>query len=196
MRSAQPQPIHALGFAAGARVTVRPIGTHDAGVLQAYVRALSPEARYNRFFGALHELPAAELDRVLHLDRKYELALIAETRVDGASIVIGEARYALAADRLEAECALSVADRWRRKGLGTLLLADIECRAKRLGARHLGADVLRSNEPMKALARKTGYLLADVPRDARLVRIAKDLMLSKLVGPCETPTTSDLATAA
>jgi GNAT superfamily N-acetyltransferase len=44
--------------------------------------------------------------------------------------VIGEARYALAPDRREVEFALSVADDWRGKGLGTLLMADIERRAE------------------------------------------------------------------
>ena len=70
-------------------MTLRPIGPRDAGVLQAYVRGLSPDSRYHRFFGALYELPPAELDRVIHLDRKYELALLAETVVDSAPIVIG-----------------------------------------------------------------------------------------------------------
>jgi GNAT superfamily N-acetyltransferase len=130
---------------------------------------------------ALYELPPAELDRVIHLDRKYELALLAETVVDSAPIVIGEARYALAPDRLEGEFALSVADDWRGKGLGTLM-ADIESRATSLGARHLFGDVLRSNEPMKALARKNGFRMADVPRDGRLVRIVKDLALSRGAG--------------
>ena len=116
-------------------MTLRAIGPRDAGVLQAYVRGLSPESRYDRFFGALNEMPPAELDRVIHLDQKYELALLAETRVDGAPIVIGEARFALSPDRLECEFALSVADDWRGKGLGTLLMADIECRASSLGAR-------------------------------------------------------------
>ena len=37
------------------------------------------KSRYNRFFGALYELPSTELDRVTHFDR-----LLAETRVDGA----------------------------------------------------------------------------------------------------------------
>ena len=97
-------------------MTLRPIGPRDAAVLQAYVRGLSPASRYHRFFGALYELPQAELDRVIHLDRKYELALLAETLVDSAPIVIGEARYALAPDRLEGEFALSVADDWRGKG--------------------------------------------------------------------------------
>jgi hypothetical protein len=74
-------------------VTLRPIGPRDAGVLQAYVRGLSPESRYDRFFGTLSELPLAELDRVIHLDQKYQLALLDETRVDGSPVVIGEARF-------------------------------------------------------------------------------------------------------
>jgi GNAT superfamily N-acetyltransferase len=180
----------------GECVTLRSIGLRDAGVLQAYVRGLSPESRYNRFFAALNELPPAELNHVIHLDRKYELALLAETSVDGAPMMIGEARYVLAPDRLECEFALSVADDWRCKGLGTLLMADIECRARSIGARHLGGDVLRSNEPMKALARKNGFLMADVPRGARLVRIMKDLALSRAPGPCEALSASDPAIAA
>lgn len=169
-------------------MTLRPIGPRDAGVLQAYVRGLSPDSRYHRFLGALRELPPAELDRVIHLDRKYELALLAEAHVDGAPFVIGEARYALAADRFECEFALSVADGWRGKGLGRLLVADIEHRATSLGARHLFGDVLRSNKPMKALARKSGFLMADVPHDARLVHIVKSLALTRAAGRSETLT--------
>ena len=177
-------------------MTLRPIGPRDAGVLQAYVRGLSPESRYDRFFGALYELPPAELDRVIHLDREYERALLAETRVDGASFVIGEARYALSPDRLEGEFALSVADDWHGKGLGTLLVADIERRARSHGMEYLCGDILRSNEPMKALARKTGFLMADVPRDARLVRIVKGLALTRAAGRCEALTAPNPATAA
>jgi hypothetical protein len=103
-------------LAAGKCATSRPIGPRDAGVLQAYVRGLSPESRYNRFFGALYELPPAELDRVLHLDQKYQLALLAETHIGGAPVVIGEARFALTPNRLEGEFALSIATTGAAKG--------------------------------------------------------------------------------
>jgi GNAT superfamily N-acetyltransferase len=176
-------------------VTLRPVGPRDAGVLQAYIRRLSPESRHDRFFVALNEMPPWELDHVTHLDQKCELALLAETLVDGAPIVIGEARFALAPHRLEGEFALSVADDWRGKGLGTLLMADIECRATSLGAEYLCGDVLRSNEPMKALARKNGFRMADVPRDARLVRVMKDLALSRGAGSSGMVIASDLAIA-
>ena len=122
---AQPSLVSALRLTPGVCVTLRPVGPPDAGVLQAYVRVLSPESRYNRFFGALSELSVMELDRVIHLDQKYKLALLAETRVDGATTVIGEARFALATNQLEGEFALSIADDWHGKGLGTLLVADI-----------------------------------------------------------------------
>jgi GNAT superfamily N-acetyltransferase len=166
------------------------------GCSAGLVRGLSPESRYQRFFGALYELPPAELDRVLLLDQKYQLALLAETHIGGAPVVIGEARFALAPNRLEGEFALSITDDWRGKGLGTLLMADIECRARSFGARYLVADVLRSNARMKALARKMGFLQGDVPRDTRLVRFVKDLTLSQVARPCETLTAFDLGIAA
>ena len=150
-------------------MTLRPIGPRDAGVMQAYVRGLSPDSRYHRFFGALYELPPAELERVIHLDRKYELALLAETRVDAAALVIGEARYALAPDRLEGEFALSVADDWRGKGLGTLLMADIECRATSLGAEHLCGDVSVSYTHLDVYKRQVQGHVDGIGRVTRLV---------------------------
>src|SRR5216684_5605933 len=98
MRCDEPQLIHGLRLPGGERVTVRPVCPQDAGVLQTYVRALSPDARYKRFFGPLRELPPVELDRVIHLDPPNQLGLIAQTRADG---VIGEARYALSPDELD-----------------------------------------------------------------------------------------------
>jgi len=175
MRCDEPQLIHGLNLPGGERVTVRPVCPRDSEALQAYVRTLSPEARYKRFFGPLRELPPAELDRLIHLDPPNQLGLIAQTRIHG---VIGEARYALSPDRLDCEFALSVADGWHGKGVGRLLLADLESRAKSLGARRLVGDVLRTNEAMQALARKAGFGMAGVPGDARTVRIVKDLALS------------------
>src|SRR4029077_5483269 len=116
----------ALRLPPGECLTLRPITPDDSDVLQAYVRGLSPESRYNRFFGALQELPPAELERVTHLDRRYDLALVAETDVGAASIVIGEARHAFTPDRLGCEFAISVADDRRGRGIGTLLTAEME----------------------------------------------------------------------
>jgi len=112
-------------------------------------------------------------------DHRSEGTLIAEIAVEGGSTMIGEARYAVAPDRLGCEIAVSVAEAWRRRGLGTRLLANLARRAKNLRVRYLIGDVLRSNEAMKALARKAGFGLSAPIADARLVRITKDLSLAQ-----------------
>ena len=175
MAYAQPGFAAAVQWPAAEGVSLRPITPDDAELLQAYVRGLSTESRYKRFFGALQELPPAELEHVTRLDRKYDVALLAEVNIGGVSITVGEARHAFVPDRRECEFALSVADAWRHRGIGTLLLAEMERRARSLGARRLTAESLRSNEEMKALAHKNGFRMTDVPCDARLVRIVKDL---------------------
>ena len=114
-----------------------------------------------------------ELYRMTHGDDVARPALIVETVVGGARVMIGEARYALMPDGLSCEFALSVAEAWRHKGIGTLLIGIIEDRAKALGVRYLVGDVFRSNEAMMALARNAGFAVTRPVLDDRLVRITK-----------------------
>jgi acetyltransferase len=83
------------------------------------------------------------------------------------------------------EFALSVTDPWQRRGLGTLLLRLIECRARLIGARYLFGDVLATNAAMKCLARRRGFLLRTPVTDARLIEIVKDLSLPQTGAPCD-----------
>ena len=105
-------------------------------------------------------------------------ALIVESDDGDARTVIGEARYAL--DGIACEFALSVSEAWRDKGLGTLLMRIIEDRAKLLGAHYLVGDVLRSNQPMLALAHKLGFVVTKPVLDDRLFKVTK--RLSRLDG--------------
>jgi GNAT superfamily N-acetyltransferase len=178
----------------GMRVTVRAVCPQDAGRLQDYVRGLALSSRYDRFLGPVNELSPAELKRVTHGDDRH-MSLIAETKVGGARTVIGEARGAVAPDGLTAEVAVSVADAWRGRGLGALLLQHVECRARGLAARTLVGDVLRSNAAMKRLVRKAGFDMTGVPADARLVRIVKDIS-APLGQPCAQLTAAGLSVAA
>lgn len=177
------------------RVTVRPVCPWEGDRVQAYVRGLSPSSRYDRFLGPVNELTAAELDRVTRGDDRWR-ALIAETIVDGGATVIGEARYAVAADGRTCEIAVSVADAWRGRGVGSLLMRDLECRAQRLGVSMLVGDVLRTNAAMQGLARKAGFALTGVPAEARLVRIVKDLADPQRRAPCAQLAASGFAIAA
>jgi GNAT superfamily N-acetyltransferase len=168
----------------GERVTVRAIRPEDAEGLQGYMRGLSGETRRSRFLGAVSELSPLQLDRLTRLNGLNELALIAFAGA-GEAAMVAEAIQVTAPESGRCEIALSVADAWQGRGLGTLLLRDIECRARRLGARYLVGDVLRSNTAMKGLARKAGFAINGPCREARLIEIVKDLSAATAGLPCE-----------
>jgi acetyltransferase len=193
MPRVEPRQIGLSRQPGGARVTVRPACRWDAGRMD-YVRGLSASTRYDRFLAPVNELSAAELERIGVSDDR-QATLVAETRIAGARTVIGEARYA-ASDRLSCEIAVSVAEAWCGRGVGTLLLEYLECRARSLGASTLVGDVLRSNAAMRTLARKAGFAMAGVPADARLVRILKDISARRVGMPCARLMASGLSIAA
>jgi len=194
MARAERRLIGASCLPDGTRVTVRAACPWDAGRIQDYVRGLAPSSRYDRFLAAKNELSSAELARVGG-GNEIQATLIVETKIAGARIMIGEARYA-AADGATCEIALSVAEGWRGRGVGTLLMDHLECRGRNLGAMMLVGDVLRSNAAMRTLARKSGFDLAGVPADARLVRIVKDVSAARVGTPCGQLMASGLRMAA
>ena len=163
---------------------VRAIRPRDADRLQAYVRNLSASARRNRFLGSLSELAPTELSRLTHMDRPGELALIAFARVGSEMPMVAETVQVIASNGQHCEIALSVMDAWQRKGLGTVLLWNLECQARALGASHLIGEVVRTNEAMKGLAHKAGFEIRSPFRDARLVEIIKDLSIAQAQLPC------------
>jgi len=187
-------PVGLFRLPDGTHVTVRAACPADIGRIQAYVRGLAPSPRYDRFLAPMNELSPAELARI-GVGGEMQATLMAETKVAGARIMIGEARYA-AGDGGSCEIALSVAEGWRGRGIGTLLMNELECRARNLGVSMLVGDVLRSNAAMRTLARKSGFDLAGVPADARLVRIVKDVSAARVGTPCGQLMASGLRMAA
>jgi RimJ/RimL family protein N-acetyltransferase len=168
----------------GDRLTLRFVEPGDAAALQGYVRRLSSASRYNRFFGALGELPQALLDRFIHVSAADGFTVIATMAIDGFETVVGEARYIFQADRQGVEFGISVADRWQGHGIGPALLKNLACRAAALGAKSLFGDTLRSNGTMIAVARKAGFELTQHPHDWKLVRITKPLAAEPAEIPC------------
>jgi acetyltransferase len=154
-------------------VTVRPARPEDADRIGAYIRGLSFASRYTRFLGPVNELAPSDLHRMTHGNDAVPPAVIVESGDGDARAVIGEARYAF--DGIACEFALSVSDAWRGKGMGTLLMGIIEQRAKLRGAHYLVGDVLRSNQPMLALAHKLGFAVTRPVLDDRLFRVTKCL---------------------
>jgi GNAT superfamily N-acetyltransferase len=165
-------------------LTVRFVEPRDAESLQNFFRSLSVHSRYNRFLGAMSELPQTELDHFIHVGEADRFSVIAVMTIDGAETIVGEARYAFDADTSRFEFGLSVDDRWQGHGIGAALLKNLECRAAAFGAERLFGDTLRSNDAMIGLARKSGFAFTDSPGDWKLVRFEKHIDSAPQEIPC------------
>jgi len=173
-----------LRLRTGKSVTVRFVEPRDAEALQAYFRALSVRSRYNRFLGAMSELPKNQLDRFIHVGEDDRFSVVATMEIDGIETIVGEARYAFNTDTGSFEFGLSIDDRWQGHGIGSALLANLQCRAAAFGAKRLFGDTLRSNEVMISLARKSGYAFTQSPGDWKLVRFEKHIDVAPQEIPC------------
>jgi GNAT superfamily N-acetyltransferase len=173
-----------LRLRGGRAVTARFVEPRDAEALQNYFRSLSARSRYNRFLGAISELPASELDHFIHVGEGDRFSVIAVATVDGRETIIGEARYAFATDTGRFEFGMSIDDRWQGQGVGSALLKNLECRAAAFGAKHLFGDTLRSSDVMIGLARKSGFTFTRSPGDWKLVRFEKAIGVAPRDIPC------------
>jgi GNAT superfamily N-acetyltransferase len=168
----------------GKSVTVRFAEPRDADALQGYFRSLTTRSRYNRFLGAMSELPKSVLDDFIHVGQADRFTVVATMPVDGYETIVGEARYAFNADTASIEFGLSIDDRWQGHGIGKALLGNLECRAASFGAERLFGDTLRSNDAMISLARKSGYAFVASPGDWKLVRFEKHIDVETRDIPC------------
>ena len=155
----------------GARVRVRPIRPEDAELELRFFRGLSERSRYHRFMQHLPDLPARMLARFTQLDYDRELALVALEPRGGEFIAVG--RYAPNADGTSAEFALTVADAWQGKGLGSALLKRLCHAAREAGYQALYGYILADNREMRELAHRLGF--TEASRDASEVAVVRKL---------------------
>jgi hypothetical protein len=87
-----------LRLRSGKAVAVRFVEPDDAEALQGYFRSLSVHSRYNRFLGAMSELPPTELEHFIHVGERDRFSVIAIMVIDGVETIVGEARYGFETD--------------------------------------------------------------------------------------------------
>jgi len=150
----------------GGLYTVRPIHPHDAGMLQAFVRALSPESRWFRFASQIPELPARMLARYTLIDYDREMALVAVVRdrqraEDGSETeserIVGVSRIITNPDATTCEFSLAVADEMNGQGLGTRLMTSIIEQARARGLTEIIGLILAENTRMLGLMTRLGF---------------------------------------
>jgi hypothetical protein len=80
-----------LRLCGGRSLTVRFVEPGDAEALQGYFRSLSVRSRYNRFLGAMRELPQNLLEHFIHVGEGDRFSVIATLTVGGLETIVGEA---------------------------------------------------------------------------------------------------------
>jgi RimJ/RimL family protein N-acetyltransferase len=146
------RPITIL-LADGSAVLVRPISRADRTRLQEALARLSPASRYRRFLTERDDFSERELDYLTDVDHHDHEALVALDAATGEAV--GVARYIRTGSRT-AEVAVTVADAWQGRGLGSRLTHLLALRARQVGIRSFTALTLATNREAIRLLEQLG----------------------------------------
>jgi GNAT superfamily N-acetyltransferase len=141
----------------GTYVAVRPQTREDRPLLADFFAGLTPQSRYQRFFtGMPPKLPKRMLDTLSDVDGHRHVGIVA---VRGGRI-LGAARYLRRAENPNvADVAFTVADEIHGRGLGGMLMRELQAHARRRGITRFVFDMLATNDAALAVARSLGARL-------------------------------------
>ena len=141
----------------GSSVTVRQIAPDDKAALVSAFERLSPDSRYSRFFSPVNQLDPRTVEYLTNVDHHDHEAVVAVDPLTGVGV--GVARYVRWRDDPQsAEVAVTVADDWQGRGLGSLLLEELADRARAEGVKQFTAVVQAQNERAVRLVERIGPL--------------------------------------
>jgi RimJ/RimL family protein N-acetyltransferase len=139
----------------GAPVLIRPIRADDKRMLSEALLRLSDDSVQRRFLSPKRSFSRTELRYLTEVDGRDHVALVAEYPAEPVRRLIAVARFVRLSDDPEAaEVAITVADNWQRRGLGSLLAARLAEEARRLGIRRFTATMAADNLPAHRLMSK------------------------------------------
>lgn len=139
-------------------VLLRPIRPEDEPAHRQFVRQVSDEDRYKRFFADVGELGHEELARMTQIDYDREMAFVAVGQ-DGpfSQQILGVVRAIASPDQSDAEFAILVRSDLKGLGLGKLMMEKIVRYARERGIGQLSGMTMPSNRGMINLAKRLGF---------------------------------------
>lgn len=144
-----------ITLADGIEVPIRPVLPSDRDRIAAAAQRLSPQSRYQRFFAVVDGLTDAQLAYLTEIDYVDHFAYLAMLPGDDGTEHLAVARYVRSSDDPDAaEVAVTVADCWQGRGVGTKLLEALTSVARSNGVRRLTAEVLAENQAMLSVLRR------------------------------------------
>lgn len=168
----------------GTVVRLRPIHPEDALLERRFIEALSPSARRYRFLETLRTPPDALVEMMTNIDTATDVAYVAVLGTGDAEVQIGVGRFSTLPGGANCEFAVTVADEWQNKGLGTFLMDRLLASARARGLDTMFSSDASDNTRMRQFAEHLHFHHEQDPEDARLVRYSVDLTQ---LGPVTTP---------
>jgi RimJ/RimL family protein N-acetyltransferase len=153
----------------GTTITIRPIMPEDREALRLGFQHASSETRYLRFLGVIGELSEAALTYLTCVDQRDHVALVATITSPDLKTEhgVGVARFIRMKDEPHvAEAAITVADEWQKRGVGSALAHEIERAAAAGGVRVIRAEVLEGNTAMRGILEGAGARRVDAGENA------------------------------
>lgn len=177
------KPAHVTDFwhlSNGVRVELRPVQPQDSPLLSAMIARLSPQTKYNRFHGAIHNLTSTLLRYLSCVDQYRHVAFVLTTQQNGEEHIIADARYVVdeGACAESAEFAIMVDDHWQRFGLAEHAIHALTAAASKNGLRWLHGDVLAENCPMLALMERCQFCCTPDKSNEKMIRA--EILLSAI----------------
>ena len=149
----QPQVVR---LRSGEEVRIRQVRPGDIPALTRAYAKLSEESRYLRFFTARPELSEPMLRAAAEVDDHHE-ALVALPMMSGE--IVGICRYVRLPDRPDtADLAVTVADAWQGRGLGSAMLARLSALALETGIAFFQVEILAENRAAQDMLPKLGQV--------------------------------------
>jgi acetyltransferase len=161
----------------GTRVYLRPLREADLSHAQEYFSSLSDESRYLRFMTPTPHLTAETLAAVVQALHEQRAGItVAIIDRDGDELLIGGARIVPLERRGCCEFALSIADEWQGRGLGTILMREAVRLARQLGYHRIEGSVLSINTKMLKVAQRLLFHLHVDPQDPSVTIVSRPLL--------------------
>jgi GNAT superfamily N-acetyltransferase len=143
----EDRPQLELELADGAVALLSPLAAGDRLFLVEGLAELSIESRYARFGQGVGSLTEAEFDYLTNIDLHNHVAW--GGAIDGEGAGVG--RYIRLDDRESAEIAVTVLDRYQRRGLGNLLFRALTAIARADGISEFRFEFVPENVPVRRM---------------------------------------------
>ena len=139
------------------KILLRPILPEDEPKHADFIRHVSKEDLYRRFFTEVGEFNHEALANLTQIDYDREMAFVAVADINGQQSIIGVSRALINPDNTDAEFAVLIRTDQKGKGLGKLLMQRIIDYCRQKGTIQMSGMTMPTNSGMLGLARKMGF---------------------------------------